>query len=138
MSTHQRNCLVKGEWGVLYLFDDPGDGLTMHKHDTASAHSVEVLGGSALVYGLHGESKVVLEAGQTADIEWSKWHEIRALAPQTVIFNKYLNGYPPEYVGLADEHLWANLVPALTHDLLADGTVQLKPEYAGVFEGSST
>lgn len=133
MSTHQRNCIVNGEWGAIYLFDEAGEGLGLHKHAEANAHTVEVLGGAVLIYGINGSNKVVANAGDLVNIQWDKWHEIRALLPHTVIFNKYINGFPEEYKGLADEHLWANTVPALTHNLLEDGSLVFKDEYVGVF-----
>lgn len=133
MSVHQRNCMINGAWGAVYLFDEVGEGLGLHRHTASTAHAVEVLGGSIVVYGLEGVNKVIANTGEVVDIAWDKWHEIRALAPHTIIFNKYLNGFPEEYKTLADEHLWSNTVPVLTHNMLEDGSLVLKSEYVGVF-----
>lgn len=133
MSTHFRHCVVNGEWGALYLFDEVGEGIGLHRHTVLTAHNVAVFGGSVMVYGLGGENKIVANAGEVLEIHWGKWHEIRALLPHTVIFNKYLNGLPEEYISLTDEHLWGNTSPMLTHNLLEDGTLILKEEYQGAF-----
>lgn len=133
MSTHHRNCVVREEWGVLYLFDEAGEGLSLHRHTTPTAHAVEVFGGSVMIYGLNGSNKTIAHTGEQVEIQWDKWHEIRAMAPHTIIFNKYLNGLPEEYNSLTDEHLWGNTASVLTHNLLEDGSLVLKNEYTDAF-----
>jgi hypothetical protein len=113
----------------MYLFDDLGDGIRMHKHDESHAHTIEVIGGVAMVYGPNGINKIVATEGQVIEIEWDKWHEIRAISPHTVIFNKYLNGYPSYLIGASEENMWANMGIILTHDLLEDGSLVMKDEW---------
>ena len=133
MSTHLRICRVNGAYGALYLFDDPGDGIRMHKHDEANAHSTEVIGGSVMIYGPDGFNKIVATEGQLIELEWDKYHEIRAVSPHAIIFNKYINGVPPAILEAEDESLWSNVVPILTHNLLEDGTLVMKEEWRSVF-----
>lgn len=126
MSTHMRQCLLEGRWGALYLFDNTDDGLSMHRHDKTTAHSVQVLGGAVVIYGRHGANRIDAHTGEQVDINWSDWHEIRAVAPHTVIFNRYLNGLPAEYT---EADMWGNFQACLTHKLGVDGVLTLLPEY---------
>lgn len=129
MSTHSRIGQIDGQWGTLYFFDDPGDGLGMHKHDAESSHGIRVIGGSIVVYGLHGAGLQSGRCGDVLNIEWGRFHEIRATSRHTAIFNFFLNGFPPSYVGLADEQLSGNTAQILTHDYFDDGSVRMKDEY---------
>jgi DNA-binding PucR family transcriptional regulator len=118
----------------LYLFDNAHEGLAMHRHNQLTAHNVEVLGGSVMIYGLRGVNKIVAHVGDVVEIEWDRWHEIRALVDHTVIFNRYLNGMPADYAGLPDSDMWSNSVPILLHSLSEDGTPTLLPEFEEIYQ----
>lgn len=133
MSTHMRIGQINGRWGAVYFFDDVGDGISMHRHRESDAHGVEVVGGSIMLYGMNGSSLQKGKTGEVLDIEWGKFHEIRATSPNTVIFNFFLNGYPTNYAGLTDDALSGNCAQVLTHSLMEDGTLVMNPEFDGVF-----
>jgi hypothetical protein len=124
---------IDGCWGAVYFFDDVGDGISMHRHRESDAHGIKVIGGDIMLYGINGSALQKGKTGDVLNVEWNKFHEIRATFPNTVIFNFFLNGYPADYAGLADEALSGNCAQILTHTLMEDGTLVMKSEFDGVF-----
>lgn len=65
-----------------------GDGVSMHQHDEAGAHTTKVLAGSVLAYGPGKAWAKLICAGETYDFSADEQHhEISALEDGTVILN---------------------------------------------------
>jgi hypothetical protein len=95
MSTHVQLIDLAYLKGIVYAFDEAGEGLKMHDHPPDAAHDVNVVSGSCIIYGDVPEK--VLRKGESLRFDWSKPHEIVALEDHTVLFNAFLNGIPEQY-----------------------------------------
>lgn len=120
MSCHFRHLhLPDGAYAVRYEFDYRGEGLPMHAHEYKTLeHSVEVLKGSALIYGPARDHIEYLSPGKVLVFDSSLPHEIACCEDDTVLLNRYRCGMPPEYASLPPEDLagFARLAP-LTYQL---------------------
>ena len=94
MSTHIQLIDLGYLKGMLYAFDEAGEGLKMHDHQSDTAHNVQVLNGSCIIYGDIPEK--VIRKGETHNFDWSKPHEIVVLEDKTVLFNAFVNGLPEQ------------------------------------------
>lgn len=108
-----------GAYAVRYEFDHRGEGLPMHAHEERSLeHSVEVLLGSAMIYGPDRDNAVTLYPGTILVFDSSLSHEIAVLENHTVLLNRYRCGMPPEYASLPPEELAGIArLPPLTYQL---------------------
>lgn len=118
--------------GAIYEVDVVGEGIRMHRHPPEMAHNVIVLRGSVLVYGPEGSGCKHLSAGDVWDFDWSQWHEIMALEPNTKIFNVSLVPVAPE-ARIGNDATENYVVGELTHRLRLDGELEMLPEYNGAF-----
>lgn len=120
MSTHILLVQEPYAEGILYAFDKMGEGLMMHDHEDDTAHNIEVMDGSVLVYG-KAPSRVLYK-GEKYDLDWSIPHEVVALDDKTVIFNRFINGVPKEYRDLPIEKRSGSMNDTL-HNLIPYHTV---------------
>ena len=95
MSTHLQLLQMGPIEALVYAFDRAGEGLMMHKHDALSAHDVQVIQGSVVIYGEVPDC--ILRVGYPYKFDWSKNHQIVALENNTVIVNRFLNKIPEGY-----------------------------------------
>jgi hypothetical protein len=70
----------------------------MHQHDSTSAHDVQVIQGSIIIYGEVPDC--VIRVGFPYKFDWTKNHQIVALEDNTVIVNRFINKIPNEYRNL--------------------------------------
>lgn len=98
MSLHFQHQIRAEGFGVRYTFDEIGDGIPRHSHDPETEHSVFVESGAVKVYGPHVRAYVY--AGGLLRFDSSQPHEIMAIEPRTVIFNRFENGEPASYQDL--------------------------------------
>jgi hypothetical protein len=98
MTTHIELIMDGDDEGIMYAFDKAGEGLMMHDHDHASAHSILVLKGRVILYG--DLPAVILDPTAEFSFDWSRQHQLIALDDNTVIFNRLLNGVPAEFRSL--------------------------------------
>jgi quercetin dioxygenase-like cupin family protein len=93
--------------GVLYTFEEPGDGLPQHRHESESFHNIIVLKGAVSLVTLKGSVHCV--QGSVTDFDGTEVHTIIALTRATIL-NLYLTGLPEgerslprrEFVGVVD------------------------------------
>lgn len=84
-------------YGLRYVFDGAGDGISMHSHYTPSTwHYTECVKGSVEIYG-DGVDAVV-RAGEILTYPPFRMHEIVALEAGTEIINKFYDAIPLDYV----------------------------------------
>lgn len=137
MSIHMRHYRSGGLYGIEYLFDEPGEGLRMHRHQSPEAHNIIVLSGEVLVYGPHGCRMVRGAAGAILDIDSSLRHEVMATQKGTRVLNMYLHGAPPGYLQLPESELTGHYASTMTHSH-ENGEVTMLPEWVGVFTPAPT
>jgi quercetin dioxygenase-like cupin family protein len=89
-------------FGMRYLFEKRGDGLSMHKHPPDQDHNVIVLRGAIQVTGRNDNSGPTKAAAPAIIEILPKWHELVALEPGTELLNLYRHGKPAGYELLPD------------------------------------
>ena len=83
--------------GVIYDFQDTGDILPRHAHDTDSVHISIIAKGSFKITGDNWEH--TLNNGAVLDWEPGIYHEFQALEPNSRLINILKNYTPPQLLG---------------------------------------
>jgi hypothetical protein len=84
-------------YGLRYVFDAAGDGISMHSHPpTSTWHYTECTKGSVEIYG-DGVDAVV-KAGEILAYPPFRMHEIVALEAGSEIINEFYADRPSDYV----------------------------------------
>lgn len=122
MSTHfwhvnERDFLIR------YRFDNPGDGLPEHRHQTWDDHDIYVVRGEIILQ--FGERVERLRAGERAKFDCSQLHRVIATQPDTLIENTFLNGWPLSYRTLPASELEGSFE---RHRIERKGCSPLPPE----------
>ena len=94
-------------YGIQYWFEQPGDEIPEHAHDSTLAHNILVLSGEVMLVMADGQRRHI-ESGQILDFDWSKRHRIVAKS-SAIIVNFMLNGIPEGYDRLPSSELEGTL-----------------------------
>jgi len=90
-------------FGIKYIFETEKDGLPVNAHDQETAHNIIVMRGKVKV--VFSEHTDYLQEGDVYDFDWTLKHGVRALEPDSIVLNMFLNGQPKSYLNLPTHEL---------------------------------
>ena len=115
MSTHFQHYKSGNIFGIKYNFDNVGDGIPEHQHDSTHAHNMVATRGAVEIYFPTTKTTINLVAGETFDFDWTQPHGIKAIEDNSSIINFFLYGQPEGYDTLPPEELQGSFDAPLKH-----------------------